>query len=214
LQEEMTLSESRAVRPDADADAVAYARSPRALRVDAQLNQDRILDAAAAAFAHDGADTSLKAIARDAGVGIGTLYRRFPTRDDLIEATYRNETDRLCERAPALLTQMPPRDALRAWMEAFVDYMLTKHGMAEALPGILAAREGLRLHSRTQLRGAIDTLLAAGVADGSVRHGLSADDVMMALGGVTLIAANEAERELASRLVLLLIAGISFSAAV
>jgi AcrR family transcriptional regulator len=183
--------------------------STRPLRVDAQLNQDRLLDAAASAFARDGADTSLKAIARDAGVGIGTLYRRFPTRDDLIEATYRNETNRLCERASELLDDVPPRIALRGWMESFVDYMHTKKGMAEALPGILATRDGLQLHSRDLLRNAIDTLLTAGTNDGSVRKDVPANDVMMALGGVTLIAGHEGQRELASRLVDLLIAGLA-----
>jgi len=183
--------------------------SPRALRADAQLNHERLLEAAARAFARDGADTSLKAIAHDAGVGIGTLYRRFPTRDDLIEATYRNETTRLCERAPELLATSPPRDALRGWAEGFVDYMLTKTGMAEALPGILAAQDGLRLHSRDLLRTAIDTLLTAGIADGSVRDDVPANDVMMALGGITLIAGHESQRQLASRLLELLIDGLS-----
>ena len=183
--------------------------SPRVLRADAQLNHERLLEAAARAFARDGADTSLKAIARDAGVGIGTLYRRFPTREDLIEATYRNETTRLCELAPELLATSTPVGALRSWMEGFVDYMLTKHGMAEALPGILAGRDGLRLHSRESLRNAIDLLLSHAVAEGSVRSDVPADDVMMALGGITLIAGHEDERQLASRLLELLIAGLA-----
>jgi AcrR family transcriptional regulator len=183
----------------------------RPLRADAQLNHDRLLEAAAAAFTRDGADASLKAIAHDAGVGIGTLYRRFPTRDDLIEATYRNETSRLCELAPQLLLGRAPREAMRSWMESFVDYMLTKHGMADALPGILAAHDGLRLHSRDLLRDAIETLLVACVEDGTFRADVPADDVMMALGGVTLIAANEDQRELASRLIELLLAGLVVS---
>jgi AcrR family transcriptional regulator len=186
--------------------------NPRALRADAQFNHERLLEAAARAFARDGADTSLKAIAQDAGVGIGTLYRRFPTRDDLIEATYRNETTRLCERAPELLATCSPRDALRGWVEGFVDYMLTKTGMAEALPGILAAQDTLRLQSRDLLRTAIDTLLTAGIADGTVRDDVPADDVMMALGGITLIAGHESQRPLASRLLELLIDGLSPSA--
>jgi AcrR family transcriptional regulator len=181
----------------------------RVLRADAQHNHDRLLDVAANAFARDGADTSLKAIAKDAGVGIGTLYRRFPTRDDLIEATYRNETARLSERASELLSSLTPLQAMREWMEGFVDYMLTKHGMAEALPAILAAQDGLRLHSRGLLRSAIETLLEACIADGSLRPGVPADDVMMALGGITLIASNESQRELASRLVDLLLIGLA-----
>jgi AcrR family transcriptional regulator len=180
----------------------------RALRADAQLNHDRLLEAAAAAFARDGADTSLKAIAKEAGVGIGTLYRRFPTRDDLIEATYRNETTRLCERAPELLEESEPLRAMRTWMEAFVDYMLTKHGMADALPGILSADEGLRLHSRDLLRNAIQLLLSASISAGAVRSDVPADDIMMGLGGITLIAANESQRPLASRLIELLLDGL------
>jgi len=184
----------------------------RALRADAQLNHDRLLDAAAAAFAREGADASLKAIARDAGVGIGTLYRRFPTRDDLIEATYRNETERLGLSAADLLHDLAPLEAMRAWMEGFVDYMLTKHGMADALPAILDAQDGLRAHSRTVLRDAIARLLEASAADGSIRSQAPANDVMMALGGITLIARNEKQRELASRLIDLLVAGLTAAA--
>jgi AcrR family transcriptional regulator len=163
---------------------------------------------AARTFAREGADTSLKAIAKDAEVGIGTLYRRFPTRDDLIEATYRDQTRRLCRRAPELLDAFAAPDALRQWMDSFVDYMNTKHGMSEALPGILAAREGLRSASRDLLRGAITTLLDAGIAEGSMRDDITADDVMMALGGITLISSNEHDLELAGRLLDLLMDGL------
>jgi AcrR family transcriptional regulator len=180
----------------------------RTLRADAQLNHDRILEAAAHAFARHGADTSLKAIAMNAGVGIGTLYRRFPTRDDLVEATYRNETARLCESAPALLAELSPHEAMRVWMEGFVDYILNKNGMTDALPAILASRDGLRAHSRDLLRDAIQALLDACIEDGALREGVPANDVMMALGGITLIAEHESERELASRLIDLLLAGL------
>jgi AcrR family transcriptional regulator len=180
----------------------------RELRSDAKQNYDRLLDAAASAFAREGADTSLKAIARDAEVGIGTLYRRFPTRDDLIEATYRDQTARLSQRADELLAELPPGNALRAWMDGFVDYMNTKHGMSEALPGILAAREGLRSGSRTLLRDAIGTIVDAGIADGSMRPDTLADDVMMALGGVTMISGYEGDAALAGRLLDLLMNGL------
>jgi AcrR family transcriptional regulator len=181
----------------------------RSLRADAQLNRDRLLEAAAAAFARDGADTSLKAIAKEAGVGIGTLYRRFPTRDDLIEATYRNETTRLCESASELLERSDPATALRQWMDRFVDYMLTKHGMSSALPSILAAEDGLRAGTRSRLRDAIATLLATGIQANSLRSDVSADDVMMALGGITLIAGAEQQRDLAARLLDLLMDGLT-----
>jgi AcrR family transcriptional regulator len=178
------------------------------LRADAQANYDRLLDVAAAAFAREGADTSLKAIAAEAGVGIGTLYRRFPTREDLVEATYRKETMRLSTAAPALLKNHPPDEAFRRWAEQFVDYMLTKQGMADALPAILAAREGLRLSSREALRDAVDTLLAAGTNSGTLRQDADPGDVLMALGGITLISSHEDQRPLASRLIALLLDGL------
>ncbi|WP_066371879.1 TetR/AcrR family transcriptional regulator [Herbidospora mongoliensis] len=181
----------------------------RSLRADAQANHERLLDVAARVFAREGADTSLKTIAAEAGVGIGTLYRRFPTREDLIEATYRNETTRLCESAPRLLERHPPVEAFEVWMESFVDYMLTKQGMSDALPAILATRDGLRLHSRQALGEAVGTLLAAGVAAGRLRSDSSASDVLMALGGITLISGHEHQRALASRLISLLLDGLA-----
>jgi AcrR family transcriptional regulator len=186
---------------------------PRSLRADAQANYDRLLEVAALTFAREGADASLKAIAAEAGVGIGTLYRRFPTREDLIEATYRNETRRLAESASAMLADHTPVDALREWMEQFVDYMLAKQGMADALPSILAAREGLRLQSREALGEAVACLLAAGSAAGQLREDVGPSDVMMALGGITLISGYEHQRELASRLIALLLDGLIVSRA-
>ncbi|GAA3732878.1 helix-turn-helix domain-containing protein [Streptomyces tremellae] len=186
---------------------------PRPLRADAQANHERLLEVAARAFAQDGADTSLKAIAAEAGVGIGTLYRRFPTRDDLIEATYRSETARLCASAPRLLAEHGPMAALRLWMEAFVDYMLTKRGMADALPSILAAREGLRLQSRAALGEAVTALIDAGAAAGRLRRDAVPHDVLMALGGITLISGHEDRRDLASRLIALLLDGLTPAAA-
>ncbi|WP_031030956.1 TetR/AcrR family transcriptional regulator [Streptomyces sp. NRRL WC-3725] len=181
----------------------------RSLRADAQANHDRLLEAAARAFAQQGADASLKAIAAEAGVGIGTLYRRFPAREDLIEATYRNETDRLCASARELLADRSPLAALREWAEAFVDYMRTKQGMADALPAILAAHEGLRRHSRDALGEAVTTLLEAGIAAGQVRDDAEPNDVLMALGGITLISGHEHQRDLASRLIVLLLDGLA-----
>ncbi|MGJ4845305.1 TetR/AcrR family transcriptional regulator [Leifsonia sp. Le1] len=184
---------------------------PRSLRADAQANQERLLDVAARVFAREGADTSLKAIAAEAEVGIGTLYRRFPTREDLIEATYRSQTDQLCAAASALLDESDPVDALREWLERFVDYMLTKQGMADALPAILAARDGLRLHSREALLDAVTTLVAAGVAAGRLRPDASPSDALMAIGGVTMISGYEHQRDLASRLIRLLLDGLVVS---
>src|SRR5205807_5006608 len=105
----------------------------RAVRADAVRNRARLLDAAVRAFASDGAEVTLDTVARSAGVGIGTLYRHFPTREALVEAAYRQELARLCDAVPGLLGSLPPDEAIRAWMDGFIDYMTTKRYMAEAL---------------------------------------------------------------------------------
>ena len=177
----------------------------RRLRADARLNEDRVLDAAARAFARDGVDASLKAIAQEAGVGIGTLYRRFPTRERLVWAIYSSEVDRICSSAGDLLERLPPVDALRAWMEEFLGFLATKRGMAEALKAALADDEGLRLDTRGKITDALAALLGAGAADGTVRAGRDPLDVMMALGGIALIAGEPEQQEQAGRLVDLLL---------
>ena len=110
----------------------------RPLRADAQRNRDRLLAVAVRAFSEDGPDVTLESIARDAGVGIGTLYRHFPTREALVEAAYRNELGRLCDAAADLLQAGPPDQATRIWMDRFIDYMTTKRGMADALRALIA----------------------------------------------------------------------------
>ncbi|GAA4263131.1 TetR/AcrR family transcriptional regulator [Dactylosporangium darangshiense] len=180
----------------------------RPLRADAQTNHERLLVVAAEAFAREGTQTSLKAIAREAGVGIGTLYRRFPTRETLVEAVYRNEVTRLCAAAPELLETLQPAAALPAWMEKFVDFMAAKHGMADVLRAVLLSEED-RMHTRDLLRTAIATLLDAGTATGTVRPGIDPNDVLMGLGGVTMIAGEENQRDLATRLIDLLLYGVT-----
>jgi AcrR family transcriptional regulator len=184
--------------------------SSRPLRADARLNHDRVLEAAAAAFARDGADTSLKAIARDAGVGIGTLYRRFPSREALIEATYRNESTRLSSAATELLDQHAPINALREWMDLFVDYMATKHGMAEALHAVLVNDGDLRMRTRDLLTDALASIILAGIANESVRPDVDPYDVLLSIGGITLIAGGPDQRQVAGRLLDLLLDGLRY----
>ncbi|HEY2203091.1 MAG TPA: TetR/AcrR family transcriptional regulator [Pseudonocardia sp.] len=179
----------------------------RPLRADARLNQDRLLEAAARAFARDGAGASLKAIAADAGVGIGTLYRRFPTREHLVEATYRREVARLCAAVPRLLTEHPPRVALRRWMIGFADLMATKHGMADALRALLADDD--RMRTRAVLTEALAALLEAGVAEGSVNRATDPYDVLLSLGGVAFVAAESVRVERTHRIVDLLLDGVA-----
>ncbi|MET8809625.1 helix-turn-helix domain-containing protein [Streptomyces sp. NPDC004546] len=182
-------------------------RPRRPLRADAQRNEDRLLEAAAAAFTREGAGASVKDIARVAGVGVGTLYRRFPSKELLIEAVYRQEVQRLCEVAPDLTATRPPVEALRAWMELFIDFMAAKQGMADALAVVLTD-ESERLHTRALLADAIAHLLAAAQAESSARPSVSAPDVLMALGGISLMASSEEQRDLATRLIDLLLHGI------
>lgn len=182
----------------------------RPLRADARVNRDRLLDAAARAFARDGAEASLKAIAKDAGVGIGTLYRRFPTRERLVEATYRNETARLCAAAPDLLRVRPAAEALRVWMDHFVDFLATKRGMADALRAVLVADGELRMQTRDLLTDALATLLTAGIAEAALHPDIDPNDVLMGLGGVALIAGEPDQRALAGRLLDLLVDGLRY----
>ena len=185
----------------------ASAAGQRRLRADAQRNEDRLLEAAAAAFSSDGASASVKDIARAAGVGVGTLYRRFPSKELLIEATYRHEVQDLCDAAPQLAASRPPRDALRAWMELFLEFMSAKQGMADALRAVLTD-EAERLQTRAELTAAISHLLAAGAAQSAIRPQAQASDVLMALGGISLITASEGRPDLPARLIDLLLHGI------
>jgi AcrR family transcriptional regulator len=179
------------------------------LRSDAQANQDRVLDAAARAFARGDAEVSLRAIAREAGVGIATLYRRFPNRELLVEAVYRSESERLGEAADDLLASSSrPVEALTTWMMQFLDYLATKRGMADALRVLLTSDEGLRLQTRASLIAACDRLLRAAAAAGQVRSDLDATQVVMALGGFALIADEQQHPDLRRQLLTLLLDGL------
>jgi AcrR family transcriptional regulator len=183
----------------------------RPLRADAQRNRARLLDAAVRAFSRDDdAEVTLEAIARDAGVGIGTLYRHFPTREALVEAAYRSELARLCDAVPGLLTELPPDQALRTWMDLFVDYMTAKRGMAGALRAVIAAGGNPYSHSRDALLGAIGTLLDAAATAGTVRGDTAPADVLAGLSGVSLTAGEPAQRDQAGRLLDLLMDGLRY----
>jgi AcrR family transcriptional regulator len=179
------------------------------LRSDALANQDRVLDAAARAFARGDVDVSLRAIAREAGVGIATLYRRFPKRELLVEAVYRSESERLSEAANDLLvTSSQPVEALWAWLMQFLDYLATKRGMANALRVLLTSDEGLRLQTRASLIAACERLLRAAAAAGQVRDNLDATQVVMAVGGFALIADEQQRPDLRRQLLTLLFDGL------
>jgi AcrR family transcriptional regulator len=189
------------------------ATGARPLRADAQRNRDKLLDAAVGAFSRGGPEVTLEAIARDAGVGIGTLYRHFPTREALVEAAYRNELARLCGVVPELLAAGPPDQAMRIWMDRFVDYMTTKHGMADALRAVIASGGNPFAESRDRLLAAVTALLEAGVAAGTLRSDMAPSDVLTSLSGVSMVTANQAQPDQARRILDLLMDGLRYRAA-
>ena len=184
----------------------------RRLRADARRNREQLLAAAVAAFAADGPEITLESIARSAGVGIGTLYRHFPSREALVDAAYRSELARLCDSVPGLLEARPADRALRAWLELFGEYMTTKHGMADALRMVIASGGDPFAESRRRLVAAFDALLAAGAADGTLRADVSAADVLASASGIWLAAGEPAQRAQAGRLVDLLIDALRYGA--
>jgi AcrR family transcriptional regulator len=188
------------------------ATDARRLRADAQRNRERLLDAAVQAFSHEGADVTLDAIAKDAGVGIGTLYRHFPTREALVEAAYRNELARLCDAASDLLEALPPDQAMRMWMDRFVDYMTTKRDMADALGAVIASGGNPYSQSRDRLLAAVTALLEAGAAAGTLRSDVEPGDVLTSLSGVSMAAAAPTQRDRAGRVLDLLMDGLRYRA--
>ncbi|MGH3097473.1 MAG: TetR/AcrR family transcriptional regulator [Streptosporangiales bacterium] len=183
----------------------------RPIRADARANQDKLLAAAALAFARDGAAATLKQIANDAGVGIATLYRRFPTREQLVDATYRYETARLCAHTSGPLSELPADRALRAWMSQVLDYLAAKHGMADTLKTLLQNDEQLSSQTREQLTGAIEEFRLAGITQGVIREDVPSPDILMSLAGVTLVAGAVHQRVQAERLLDLLMDGVTRS---
>jgi AcrR family transcriptional regulator len=186
---------------------------PRPLRADAQRNRDRLLEVAAQAFSQEGPEVTLDAIAKKAGVGIGTLYRHFATREALVDAAYRNELARLCDAADDLLQDTDPDKAMRIWMDRFVDYMTTKRGMADALRALIASGGDPFGQSRVRLTEAITKLLQAGAAAGLIRSDIEPGDVLTSLSGVSLAAGEPEQRDLARRLLDLLMDGLRYNAA-
>jgi AcrR family transcriptional regulator len=182
----------------------------RPLRADAQRNRDQLLKVAVRAFSQKGPDVTLESIASDAGVGIGTLYRHFPTREALIEAAYRNELARLCAGVPELLRTMPADVALRTWMDRFIDYLATKRGMAEALRMVIASGGNPHAQTRESLLEAIRSLLKAGADQRALRRDIDPADVMIGISGVSLVAGAPEQREQAGRLLDLFVDGLRY----
>ena len=180
---------------------------PRKSRTDAQRNRERILEVAKESFTRFGASASLDDIARQAGVGAGTLYRHFPTRDALIEAVYRSEVEKLAAAERKFAEKMPPVEALRAWMLLFVDHIAAKQTIASALNSVVGGPSKLYEGSQGLIRGAIDALVNRAIRSGDIRSDLDPFDLLRALIGVSHIASGPGWQQSARRLVEILITG-------
>jgi AcrR family transcriptional regulator len=179
-------------------------RKPRA---DAQRNRERILEEAKKAFTRAGSDISLEDVARQAGVGPGTLYRHFPTRDALLESVYRAEVEKLAKEERRLADSMPALDALRAWMLLFVDYIATKKIIAAALNSIVGGPTKLFESSGAQIKEAIQSLVTRAIDSGDIRPDLDPLDLLRALVGVSNVASAPDWQQSARRLVEILLLG-------
>lgn len=179
-------------------------RKPRA---DAQRNRERILEVAKLAFTRSGADASLDDIAKQAGVGPGTLYRHFPTRDELLVAVYRTEVEKLAAAERKFAATVPPLEALRSWMLLFVDYIAAKHIIAAALNTLVGGSSKVFEASYPQVHEAILALVKRAIKSGEVRKDLDPIDLLRALIGVANVATSPDWQQSAKRLVDILITG-------
>ena len=161
--------------------AKATGRKPRA---DAVRNRERVLEAAKHVFSSGGPDASLETVAREAGVGIGTLYRHFPTRQDLFAAVYRREVQQLSDLSDNLMTVEPPAEALRRWLHSNVAFVATKKGMSAALALAVDSSSELTTSSVARLTQAVGQLLDRAVAAGEIRGDIGAEDILRAMVGM------------------------------
>jgi AcrR family transcriptional regulator len=186
----------------------------RAQRADACRNHDRLLEVASEAFATWGVEASLEKIAKSAGVGIGTLYRHFPTRDALVEAVYRHNVDLLCAGADELRASLPPDQALAEWMQRFVSYVPSKKGLATYLKSAVSADSDLFQSTHAKVQQTIGTLVNAAADAGMIRARIDGMDLLRALGGVCMMADLPGGPEQAAKVATLLMDGLRYGAPV
>ncbi len=179
----------------------------RRLRADAQRNRERILEVAQLVFRRDGADASLDDIARQAGIGPGTLYRHFPTRDALIEAVYRSEVEKLTAAGQRFAATMPPLEALRTWMLVFIDHVADKTLIIPAMDTVAGGSTRLIEGARGDIHGAFLALVKRAIRSGDLRSDTEPNDFVRALVGVFYTTANPGWEASARRIVDILIEG-------
>ena len=183
----------------------------RPVRADAQRNIDTLLQTAMAVFKTSGVDAPVREIAETAGVGLGTLYRHFPQRADLIAAVFRNEIDACADAASTLAADHEPFEALANWMQRYAEFVATKRGLAPALHSGNAAFEPFRPYFGQRLRPAFRALLESAVAAGKIRSDVDADDLLDAVANLCMSAYGD-RPEQARRMVALLVDGLRYGA--
>lgn len=186
----------------------------RAPRADACRNRDRLLEVASDSFALWGTDASLEKIAKEAGVGIGTLYRHYPNRDALIEAVYRHNVDLLCDAADELSRELPPDEALAQWMQRWVSYVAVKKGLATYLKSVVSADSDLFVTTHAKVQQTIQALIAAAAEAGSIRPDVDGMHLLKALSGVCLMADQNSDPDQGLAIAALLMDGLRYGAPV
>jgi len=181
-------------------------------RADARRNRERLLEVAAEAFTRDGINASLEDIAREAGVGIGTLYRHFPTREHLVEVLYRREVEALCEAAEELARQHPADIALAEWMQRFVGYIAAKRGMAASLRILFETNSELFAAASGKVPVALRRLVDAAASKGLIRSDVDSTDILQALSGIYSAPDTPDWQTRSDRLVSLLMDGLRWGA--
>jgi AcrR family transcriptional regulator len=199
----------KAAGPDDDARREAPASRP--VRADAQRNLDALLEAALAVFASSGVDAPVREIAEKAGVGVGTVYRHFPQRSDLIAAVFRREIDACADAAPVLAAAHEPGEALARWMQRYAAFIATKRGLASALHSGNPAFDTLPDYFRQRLEPALRALLESATAAGEVRTDIAARDLLGAVASLCSHAYDQGP-EHARRMVALLVDGLRYGA--
>jgi AcrR family transcriptional regulator len=181
---------------------------PRARVAEARRNRQNLVAVAARAFASGARRVPLEEIAKEAGVGIGTLYRHFPTREALVEAVYRDQVERLRSGARELLSAHPPARALRLWMDLFADWAVTKHGMIDTLRAIISSGRLEFDQMRSELVAIVRMFLDAGAAAGDIRRDADAEAVAATLAGILSVVGEPEQRDQAARMLSLLMDGL------
>ncbi|MFD4996199.1 TetR/AcrR family transcriptional regulator [Streptomyces buecherae] len=181
---------------------------PRGKRADAQRNEQALLAAAAAVFVTSGVDAPIRRIAAEAGVGMGTIYRHFPTRSDLVVAVYRHQVDACAEAGPTLLAEADsPFAALRAWVDLFVDFLVTKHGLAKAMQSDGSGFDALHAYFLERLVPVCARLLDAAVEAGEIEPGTPPQELMRGVGNLCIGRDSDPDYD-PRRLVALLLRGL------